>query len=155
MNRRERIKSQAPGASDALIDGLASLPLAEVDLVVAALKQARRDAVEEERSRRKQRKRGVRYDVDEIAARNGRIVRATGQRASGDLDALAALANMADHARAMIPVAVDGLRVRGYSDTEIGEALGVSRQAVGQTYGRRHDPHMDSFGRTPSHEDFG
>jgi hypothetical protein len=60
-----------------------------------------------------------------------------GARASGDLDALAWLAGAADHARGALAVAVDGCRARGYSDAEIGAALGITRQAVGQRFGRK------------------
>ena len=38
-----------------------------------------------------------------------------------------------------LAVAVDGCRARGYSDAEIGAALGITRQAVGQRFGRKRD----------------
>lgn len=68
-----------------------------------------------------------------------RQIRSMGKRASADLDALAWLASAADHARCALAVAVDGCRARGYSDGEIGQALGITRQAVGQRFGRKHD----------------
>jgi hypothetical protein len=60
-----------------------------------------------------------------------------GTRASGDLDALEWLAGAVDHARTALAVAVDGCRARGFSDAEIGAALGITRQAVGQRFGRK------------------
>jgi hypothetical protein len=68
-----------------------------------------------------------------------RQIRSMGRRASADLDALAWLAGAADHARAALAMAVDGCRAQGYSDGEIGAALGITRQAVGQRFGRKHD----------------
>jgi hypothetical protein len=70
-----------------------------------------------------------------------RQIRRMGDRASGDLDALAWLAMMAVQARQALALAVDGCRARGYSDGEIGQALGITRQAVGQRFGRKHDVH--------------
>ena len=64
-----------------------------------------------------------------------------GKRASADLDALEWLAGAVDYARDALAMAVDGCRARGYSDTEIGMALGYdkpnARQAVGARFGRR------------------
>jgi hypothetical protein len=70
-----------------------------------------------------------------------RQIRSMGVRASTDLDALRWLAGAADCARTALAVAVDGCRARGYSDGEIGAALGISRQAVGQRFGRKRDVH--------------
>ena len=69
-----------------------------------------------------------------------------GVRASADLDALEWLAGAADYARAALAMAVDGCRARGYSDGEIGAALGISRQAVGQRFGRKRDVHAGPAG---------
>ncbi len=74
-----------------------------------------------------------------------RLIRSMGKRASADLEALEWLAGAADYARAALAMAVDGCRARGYSDTEIGMALGLpresARQAVGQRFGRKRDVH--------------
>ena len=70
-----------------------------------------------------------------------RQIRKMGTRASNDLDALTWLSGAVDHARDALVMAVDGCRARGYSDAEIGAALGVSRQAVGQRFGRKRDVH--------------
>ena len=68
-----------------------------------------------------------------------RQIRKMGARASGDLDALGWLAGAVGHARDALALAVDGCRAQGYSDGEIGTALGITRQAVGQRFGRKHD----------------
>jgi DNA-directed RNA polymerase specialized sigma24 family protein len=60
-----------------------------------------------------------------------------GRRASTDLEALRWLAGAVDHAREALALAVDGCRAQGYSDAEIGAALGITRQAVGQRFGRK------------------
>jgi DNA-directed RNA polymerase specialized sigma24 family protein len=62
-----------------------------------------------------------------------------GARADGDLEALRWLGGAVDHSRAALAVAVDGCRSRGYSDGEIGQALGITRQAVGQRFGRKRE----------------
>jgi predicted nucleic acid-binding Zn ribbon protein len=70
-----------------------------------------------------------------------RLIASMGKRASADLDALEWLAGAADYARKALAMAVDGCRARGYSDAEIGAALGITRQAVGQRFGRKRDVH--------------
>jgi biotin operon repressor len=142
MNREQRIRELIPGATDDMIEALADRSLAEVNMIVAALRQARKDAIEHDRARRRQKRRDSRkfswYDEAELAARNARIVAANGGRAAeGNLDALTSLADMISHTEDAIGLAVDGLRARGYSDTEIGTALGITRQAVGQHFGRK------------------
>jgi DNA-directed RNA polymerase specialized sigma24 family protein len=62
-----------------------------------------------------------------------------GARADGDLEAVQSLAEMIDRARDTLGLAVDGCRGRGYSDGEIGAALGISRQGVGQRFGRKRE----------------
>ncbi|HUY45606.1 MAG TPA: hypothetical protein VMV92_07750, partial [Streptosporangiaceae bacterium] len=77
-----------------------------------------------------------------------RQIRKMGTRAAGDLDALGWLAGAVDHARDALAIAVDGCRARGYSDGEIGTALGITRQAVGQRFGRK-GPVYTSATNTP------
>lgn len=89
--------------------------------------------------RRKGQKRERVIEDDSYAAGVVRLIRKMGVRASADLDALKWLAGAAEHARSALAVAVDGCRARGYSDGEIGAALGISRQAVGQRFGRKRD----------------
>ena len=66
-----------------------------------------------------------------------RSIRKMGTRASNDLDALTWLSGAVDHARDALAMAVAGCRATGYSDAEIGQALGITRQAVGQRFGRK------------------
>jgi hypothetical protein len=66
-----------------------------------------------------------------------------GERAAADLDALEWLAGAVEHARGALAMAVDGCRARGYSDAEIGAALGITRQGVGQRFGRKRDVHTE------------
>jgi len=81
----------------------------------------------------------------DYAAGLARQIRTMGARASGDLEALSWLSGAVDHARTALALAVAGCRAAGYSDAEIGHALGITRQAVGQRFGRKHEVH----GRQP------
>jgi hypothetical protein len=83
----------------------------------------------------KPRRRDV-VENDEYAAFVRRIVRAHARRvATGDVEALTdmvALSSVLDDA---ITEAVIGLRAHGYSWAEIGQRLGISRQAAQQRWG--------------------
>jgi hypothetical protein len=73
---------------------------------------------------------------DEYIAFLKRIVRAYGRRvATGDIDALAPLAAMADQLDAAMQHGINGLRHAGYSWTEIGAQLGITRQGAQQRWG--------------------
>lgn len=150
MNRAGRLRKQIPGAPDELVAVLAARPAAEVDLIVAALRQARRDAIQDQADRRRQRKRDARtyrhYDESELTGRNVRMLQSQGARAGTSLDALAGMVEARGLIDAGIAAAVAGLREHDYSDEEIGQALGVTRQAVGQHYGRKGEFTAD--GRT-------
>ena len=99
----------------------------------------RRFCCDDHRRRGQKRERVI--EDDSYAAGVVRLIRKMSIRASADLEALKWLAGAAEHARAALAVAVDGCRARGYSDGEIGAALGISRQAVGQRFGRKRDVH--------------
>jgi hypothetical protein len=72
---------------------------------------------------------------DEYAAFARRIVRAYARRiAAGDIEALASMVTLAGEVEAAIQDAVIGLRGFGYSWTEIGDRLGISRQAARQRW---------------------
>ena len=74
----------------------------------------------------------------EYAAFARRILKAYARRiASGDIEALGLMAELADTIDASIRHAVTGLRACGYSWAEIGSRLGVSRQAAQQRWGNR------------------
>jgi hypothetical protein len=104
------------------------------------LPRGRRRFCSDDHRRRGQKRERVIED-DSYAAGVVRLIRKMSIRASADLEALKWLAGAAEHARGALAVAVDGCRARGYSDTEIGMALGYdkpnARQAVGARFGRR------------------
>jgi hypothetical protein len=73
---------------------------------------------------------------DDYAAFTQRVIAAHGRRiAHGDIEGLATLAELSadiDHA---LHTAITGLREAGFSWGDIGERLGVSRQAAQQRFG--------------------
>jgi hypothetical protein len=74
---------------------------------------------------------------DDYAAFTRRILAAHGRRiAHGDIEGLTALAALADDVEHALADAVDGLRTRGYSWTEIATRLGITRQAAHQRWAR-------------------
>ena len=74
---------------------------------------------------------------DDYAAFARRILRAYARRvASGDVEALTLMTDLADEIDTAISQAVTGLRGFGYSWAEIGSRLGVTRQAAQQRWGR-------------------
>lgn len=142
MNKADRIRAAAPGLSDEEITRLARGTVAEVDGLVRALRQARRDALKHAADQRRQRRRDNarygNYDENQLTERNVRVLAKQGERArDGNLDALAALGAMTRHVDALTELAVEGCRARGYSDPVIADALGITRQAVGQRFGRK------------------
>lgn len=142
MTREDKIRKVVPGADADLIAALADRPVPEVELVVRALRQARRDERQHQANRKRQSKadaaRYRHYDSDELTGRNVRLLRSSGQRAErGDLDALRGLAEFARHTDRLIHMAVTGLRVRGVADAEIGRYLGCTRQSVHDRFGRK------------------
>ena len=73
---------------------------------------------------------------DQYAAFARRILRAYARRvATGDIEALTALTALAGDIDLAIGNAVAGLREFGYSWTEIGSRLGITRQAAQQRWG--------------------
>ncbi len=142
MNREQRLRKAVPGADSSLISALAGLPASEVTLILAALRQARRDERQHQADLKRQRKQDDRahgnYDEADLARRNLAMVTSQGKRAlGGNLDALGALGQLRKHSDAWLAQAVDGCRERGYSDHDIAQALGVTRQAVSQRYPRQ------------------
>jgi hypothetical protein len=100
---------------------------------------ARRRRFCSDEHRRKGHRAERKTENDDYAKSVVRQIRSMGVRASADLYALAWLSAAVDHARTALDLAVDGCRSRGYSDAEIGAALGITRQAVGQRFGRKRD----------------
>ncbi|WP_067476428.1 hypothetical protein [Actinomadura hibisca] len=73
---------------------------------------------------------------DEYAAFVQRVLRAYSRRiASGDVESLALLANLATDLDTALHQAVTGLRAYGYSWAEIARPLGITRQAAQQRWG--------------------
>jgi hypothetical protein len=74
---------------------------------------------------------------DEYASFVRRVIRGYARRvAAGDVDALADMTGLATELDAAITEAVTGLRAARYSWAEIGDRLGVTRQAAQQRWGR-------------------
>jgi hypothetical protein len=74
----------------------------------------------------------------EYAAFARRILKAYARRvATGDIESLTLMAELADTIDTSIRDAVTGLREHGYSWAEIGSRLGVTRQAAQQRWGNR------------------
>ena len=141
MNRADRVRKVIPGAPDDLIAALAAKPAAEVDVIVAALRQARRDALDHEKAKRRQRRADARahhwYDERELADRIIRIIGQQGKRAARSLDALAGLVEAGEAVATRIDEAAVELRGLDYSDVEIAAVLGVTSAAIGQRYGAK------------------
>lgn len=82
------------------------------------------------------RKRREVVENDEFAAFARRIIRAHGRRvAAGDVEALRDLVALSSTIDDAIGDAVMGLRAFGYSWSEIGQRLGISKQAAQQRWG--------------------
>jgi hypothetical protein len=80
-----------------------------------------------------------------------RILRAYSRRiATGDVESLADLIGLADEVNDAIQQAVNGLRASGYSWTEIGARLGVTRQAAQQRWVTRCSPAEATSRRDPT-----
>ena len=142
MTKAEKIRRAAPGLPEADVTRYARMTVADVDALCRVLRRTRRDALAAEADRRRQRRLDNRkhqnYDESQLTERNLRVVRAQGGRAaSGNLDALTALGNTLRFVDDQIAEAVARCRAMDYSDPEIAEALGITRQAVGQRYGRK------------------
>jgi hypothetical protein len=81
----------------------------------------------------KRRRRTV--ENDEYGEFIRRILRAYSRRvADDDIDALSLMTRLADELDDAIAQAVKGLRTQGYSWTEIGDRLGITRQAARQRW---------------------
>jgi hypothetical protein len=144
MNREERLRAalEGTGLEDRAAD-LASLPVTQVDLIVSAIKASGRAALARDRERRRQRaadRRKYNHIEDQQQAEAcERQTLALARRAGSNLDTLARLKEHYDDGPSVLALAVAALRAQGYSDGEIGRALGVTRDAVGRRFGRRGD----------------
>lgn len=80
-------------------------------------------------------------ELPEVAAAARRMIRAVGERAATDVEGLAELAQLRDAVDTALHAAVSGARDPGrqrvpYSWAEVGRALGMTRQAAQQRFGR-------------------
>jgi len=77
-------------------------------------------------------------EAPDMAAFVGRVARGMVRRAAeGDLETLGALANMARDIDKALALAASSLVLEaGYSWTEVGRELGITRQAAWQRFGR-------------------
>jgi hypothetical protein len=147
VTREERLRAGLAGTGmEDQTAALARLPAPQVDVIVRALRASARAALDHDKQRRRQRREDRRkhnHIEDPVyAAASVRILDGLGRRAGGNLDALGALHRfIATDGPAVLALAVDGLRAQGYSDAEIGSALGITRQAIGQRFGRKRDVH--------------
>lgn len=154
MNREQRLRRVMPGAPQDMIAELAARPVADVDQFISVARQARRDALEQDKAKRRQRtadrRRHGHVEDDQQAAATERQTLALARRAGSNLDTLARLSQHYADGHAVLALAVAGLREQGYSDGEIGGALGVSRAAVGQRFGRKGDLYAGRPGDVPN-----
>ncbi|MCD2198062.1 hypothetical protein LQ327_32290 [Actinomycetospora endophytica] len=85
---------------------------------------------------------------DEFGAFARRILAAHGRRvASGDIEGLRDLDALGRAWERAMHAAVEGLRAEGFSWAEIGDRLGISRQATHQRWGSPgvpHQPHQET-----------
>jgi hypothetical protein len=146
MTREERLRRELPADLAHRAAELASLPVAQVDLIVGALRSAHRAGREHERQVRRQRVADRRkynhIQDDQQADACRRQALALARRAGGNLDTLARLAEHYDDGPSVLAMAVAGLRAQGISDGLIGQALGITRQAVWKRFPRQ--PEVDA-----------
>lgn len=76
-------------------------------------------------------------ETSEVAAAARRMIGAVGLRVAGeDPQDLTLLVGLRAHVDLALQCAVDGQRAKGVTDVAIGEALGMTRQAVQQRWPR-------------------
>ena len=142
MNREETLRRALPEPMREQAASLASgMSRAEVEQWARALQLARREGRAQEQGRRRQARTDARkhnHYREEIPGRNLRLIAKQAEGAAGgDLFWLEGLADIRRSTDRLITFAVAGCRARGLSDAEIAEALDITRQAVGQRFGRK------------------
>lgn len=163
VNRAGRIRKVIPGAPDELITALAAKPAVEVDLIITAMRQARRDERQHQADLKRQAKIDKRNQPgradDGFKAENyidSLLMTSVVPRAGRKLEHLARLRQHYADGPEVMALAVAGARAKGWSDTQIGMALGYekesARQEVGRRYGRKGNAagcSDDSYTETP------
>jgi DNA-directed RNA polymerase specialized sigma24 family protein len=82
---------------------------------------------------------------DEYAAFLRRVIAAYSRRvAAGDIEAITAMAHLADHLEDATRQAITGLRAFGYSWADIALRLGITRQGAQQRWGDAPVPVTDT-----------
>ena len=72
---------------------------------------------------------------DDYAAFTQRVIAAHGRRiAHGDIEGLTTLGELSTNVDHALHVAITGLRAAGYSWTDIGHRVGITRQAAQQRF---------------------
>jgi len=143
MNRADRIRKAVPGLAEEHIATLARLGLADVDVVIKAIRQARRDERHHQAKLKRQEKphRRRKYDDDDnnkvADYADSLFMKSIVPRAGRNLMHLARLKQHYDDGPSVLSMAVAGARAQGYSDGDISKALGVTRQAVSQRFPRQ------------------
>jgi hypothetical protein len=142
VNREERLRRELPDDLKHRAGELAGLPVAQVDLIIGAMRLSRREgrAIETEARKRRREGRGgpSAGAVDRLALRAARRV---------NLDAFTGLVTHYDQGPVVLQLAVDGLRSTKpapCSWAQIGEALGTTRQSAWERFGRQGDPDTGS-----------
>lgn len=146
MNRQERLRREMPAELQHRAAELATLPVAQVDLIIAGFRLSRREGRKVEAEARKRRNEG-RSDGPGLASAAGRLTARAARRATPET--LARLAEHYDEGPAVLQVVVDGLRAaspRPFSWAEIGSALGITRQSAWERFGRQGDPDTPEAG---------
>jgi hypothetical protein len=145
VNREQRLRSALEGTGmEDQAASLATLPAAQVDLIVSALKASGRAALARDKARRRQRvadrrKYGHIEDGQQAAAADRQAL-ALARRAGSNLDTLARLKEHYEDGPSVLALAVAGLRARGYSWAEIAGALDITRQSAWERFGRQGHP---------------
>jgi len=103
----------------------------------ALLRQAHRNGRTAEQDARRTRRAERRTEDHTFGDVATRMVRAAGRRAERDLGALEALREIRQAIEEQERRAVASLRSQGFSDAEIGDALGRTKQAVQQRFKRQ------------------
>jgi hypothetical protein len=80
-------------------------------------------------------------ETPEVVSATCRFIRVVGKRiATEDADDLRLLVQLDKELRQAWVTAIAGVRAAGFTDREIGEVLGTTRQAVEQRWPRRQTP---------------
>ena len=142
--RADRVRKVVPGLAEEDISTLASLGQAELTVVLRALHQARRDERQHLADRKRQAKTDKRNQPgladDGFKAEDyldSLLVKSVVPRAGRSLEHLARLRQHYADGPEVMALAVAGARAKGWSDTQIGMALGYEKEYARQEVHRR------------------